>query len=199
MHHFIAKFLLGLAAVVLVCPAARAAFIINFEQDGSNVVATGSGSFDIIDLTGIESQNKGAGAFGASDYLVLGSGNYNWYSNISGPSSFGTAAPASHVSSTTGDIGGIDAVVDDYGDLDICAKRGYVSGTAFTDSATWDNTTIAKLGLTPGSYVYTWGTDPDADSLTINVPSTAVPEPASLAAIGIPAAMTLLRRRRRAI
>jgi hypothetical protein len=41
------------------------------------------------------------------------------------------------------------------------------------------------LGLTPGTYTYTWGTGPD-QSLTVQIGSAAVPEPSTaiLAAIG---------------
>jgi len=34
---------------------------------------------------------------------------------------------------------------------------GYVSDTALSSSATWLNNTFASLGLTPGTYVWTWG------------------------------------------
>jgi hypothetical protein len=49
--------------------------------------------------------------------------------------------------------------------------------------------------LTPGIYVYTWGSGPTADSLTINI--GVVPEPASAALIAAPVAIAALRRRRR--
>ena len=36
-------------------------------------------------------------------------------------------------------------------------------------------------GLNPGTYMYTWGSGPTADSLTVDVVSSqSVPEPASL-------------------
>jgi len=34
---------------------------------------------------------------------------------------------------------------------------GYVSDTALSSSATWLNNTFASLGLTPGTYEWTWG------------------------------------------
>jgi len=54
--------------------------------------------------------------------------------------------------------------------------------------------TLAGLGATPGTYVYTWGSGRTADSFTINI--GVVPEPVSLAMLGVPAAIALLRRRR---
>jgi hypothetical protein len=51
--------------------------------------------------------------------------------------------------------------------------QGYVSGTALSGTATWANQTLASLGLTPGQYVYTWGANATADSLTINLLTTS--------------------------
>jgi hypothetical protein len=39
--------------------------------------------------------------------------------------------------------------------------------------------------LTPGTYVYTWGTGAHADSFTVQIGPTAAPEPASLTLLGI--------------
>jgi hypothetical protein len=46
-----------------------------------------------------------------------------------------------------------------------------------------------------GTYRYTWGTGPTADSFTVQIGPVAVPEPASLPVFGLPAALLLLRRR----
>jgi hypothetical protein len=41
--------------------------------------------------------------------------------------------------------------------------------------ATWTSATLGSLGVTPGTYTYTWGSGATADSLTVN----AVPEPST--------------------
>ena len=59
----------------------------------------------------------------------------------------------------------------------------YQSGAPLLGSSTWDNTNLASLGLTPGTYTWSWGTVTDP-SITIDVQATTVPEPSSLALLG---------------
>jgi hypothetical protein len=60
--------------------------------------------------------------------------------------------------------------------------QGYVSGTLFSTTSTY-NGTLSGLGMTPGTYVWSWGSGATADTLTLNV----VPEPttALLLALGV--------------
>lgn len=59
----------------------------------------------------------------------------------------------------------------------VFAPAGYVSGSALTSSATWTATSLASLGLTPGTYLWTWGTGPTADSFTVHI---GIAPPASI-------------------
>src|SRR5262249_29492098 len=43
------------------------------------------------------------------------------------------------------------------GQTGIYLPVGYVSNTALLDSSTYNNATFASLGLTPGTYEWTWG------------------------------------------
>ena len=96
-------------------------------------------------------------------------------------------------SSGSGDRVGID---QDSGEL--FAPAGYVSGSSLSSSDTWDSRNFASLGVTPGTYVWTWGSGADADSFTLQIGATAVPEPASLTllAMGLAGLGMVLRTRR---
>jgi hypothetical protein len=158
------------------CGRADAGVVIDIYQDGSNVVATGSGS---IDLTGLHSSFSGVDSPGVNPGLgvmVVGPPitSVDVYSGATGPSSFGGGS-FTRASSGTGDLVAVEGALGS-----IVVPAGYSSGTVLSGSATFDNTTIAGLGLTPGSYTYTWGAGGPAQSLTV----TVVPEPSSLVLAG---------------
>ena len=55
----------------------------------------------------------------------------------------------------------------------LIVPRGYVSGTFLSDSATYSDATFATLGVTPGTYVWTWGSGAN-QNFTLKIP---VPPP----------------------
>lgn len=185
---------LALGGLVLVAPQARAEFIITLQQVGSDVVATGSGTINLIGLSNPASQSDGGFIYPSNGILGVGPSNASSveaYLGISGPSSFGNGS-AAIASSGTGTEVSIAGFVDG-----LAVSSSYTSGTAITDSATWDSETLAGLGITPGTYTWTWGSEANADSLAVTT-NAATPEPASfvLFASALVAAGFLGRRRR---
>jgi hypothetical protein len=164
---------LGLAAL---SPSANAALVINIVEQGTGVVATGFGSADTTDLAGPLSFGNGTGIFPQIARVSLGfpNGTYAFF-GISGPSNFGFGSSSDGVASTGS--GNTFGVIGEFSE--IYFPLYYVSGTPLSATNTWDNTTLSGLGLTPGTYVYTWGTGDHADSLTVQV--GAVPEPSTWA------------------
>jgi hypothetical protein len=195
------KAVIGVAVLAMgaaIAPSAWASvFTIDVAQDGGNVVATGGGSIDLTGLTFFD----GGGALQIYSFVDASAGElvvgpslsfYDAYSGIVGPSSFGTGG-FTFSSSGTGDIAGPDT----NGMIQLLiVPTGYASGDPLSDSATWDGTTLSDLGLTPGTYTWTW--DGGADSLVVNIGNVAVPEPMSITLIGSAVALLALRRRRRA-
>jgi len=55
--------------------------------------------------------------------------------------------------------------------------QGYVSGNALTDSMTFNNATLASLGVTPGTYVWSWGSGLANQDFTLQI--GAVPDDGS--------------------
>jgi hypothetical protein len=170
---------------------ARATFTINIFQNGSDVDAVGSGSFNLSALTlGGTDEFSQAAIDGASGVAELGTGGFDQYSGFTGPSSFGSPDIIGLSSAAAGPYAGVN---DHPRELEL--PTGYTSGTFFSDSATYSNQTLATLDLTPGVYDYTWGSGPTADSLVVDIGAAPVPEPvsASLVAVG---GLLMLRRRR---
>ena len=53
---------------------------------------------------------------------------------------------------------------------------------SLSGSATWDSQTFSSLGVTPGTYKWTWGSGANADSFTLNIGTAGiVPEPSTWA------------------
>jgi hypothetical protein len=95
------------------------------------------------------------------------------YTGISGPNNFGTGT-ATIASTGSGDVFGVLGSFPA-----IYVPLNYVSGTSVSATDTWNNATLDSLGLTLGTYVYTWGVGDHADSLTVEIGS--VPEPSTWA------------------
>ena len=140
------------------------------------MVATGSGSLDTTDLSLVGS---GVGScFGADALFALAcvgphSLDIDNYRGFVGPLSFGTGSPTFLDSSGSGDFTGI---IGRTGFLDL--PGGYVSETMLLGDAFFANSDFQDMGLTPGTYVWSWGTGPDADTFTVQI---GVPEPSTWA------------------
>lgn len=159
---------------------AKADLVITFQQSGANVVATGTGSLNFLDLSfqGFDVTNSYVNA-SAGAVLLGSSGTYaDYYGAISGPTTFGPGLNFLANSSTSTAPGGTGAGVDG-ATGQLLVPGGYDANTPFTVSATWDNQTISGLGLTAGTYTWTWGSGANADSLEVVIPA-AVPEPSSM-------------------
>src|SRR5947207_606731 len=134
------------------------AYTVTLEQMGANVVATGSGA---INLTGLTLSFPGAISFvqvfaslGTIETGALGVPNdfVDGYTGFAGPPSFGSGG-LFFPNTGSGDFVGISSFLGF-----LVVPQGYVSGAALSDSMTFNNQTFAAMGVTPGTYVWTWGT-----------------------------------------
>jgi hypothetical protein len=165
-------------AALFFSPRADASFILNFTQAGSDVIANGSGTIDLSALTSKGACDFNAGVLPASGSAIAGNtgnlGLCDVYSGFSGPSNFGSGGFTT-ASAATGDTVGIEDILPG-----IFVPSGYVSGASLSDTATWSNQTFSSLGMTPGTYTWTWGTGATADSLVVQIGASSTPEPGSL-------------------
>jgi hypothetical protein len=182
--------------IALFCgPAANASVIMTLEDVGSNVVGTANGNLNLNALTYDTTTYFTGEVNPSSAILIEGNGpnnpNADLYSGtLTGPTSFGTGGGTTSSTLTGYPVG----VAGGYSD--IIVPIGYVSGSPLSTSDTWDGTSLAALGVTPGIYTWTWGSGANADSLTLYAGVSPVPEPAPalLLILGV-AALALFRRR----
>ena len=166
--------------------SARAGYTVHVTESGGNVIAQGSGTLDVKDLT-LVSGGQFPPTFNPSldpqtGEMIFGSTDTGYkydrrQGSIAGPSGFGP-----------GGLHTADQGSGDYTGLlggDLIVPYAYQSGSSLFASASWQGATFSSLGLTPGTYTWTWGTGEHADFLTLKIGDGTVPEPASLLMMGM--------------
>ena len=182
----------GLAGALMITAAftqrAEGSVIINISQVGLNVVITGSGTINLTALNLLGSAGVTTVLIPSNGVIEAGplTGSISEYGGAVGPTTFGPGNQT-FPSSGSGNLFGIIA-------SDVVVPQGYTSGTSLLGSSTFNNATLASLGITPGTYVWTWGTGATADSLTLNA---GTPEPGSLSLMAAGLLLAGLRMRKR--
>ena len=158
------------ASLFFVRPAQ--AYTVTLEQVGSNVVATGSGPINLTGLTFITSVDNNPGI--QAQLGLINTGPFativDLYNGAVGPATFGSGGVFSP-NTASGDFVGIAGI----GGL-LSVPLNYVSGAALSDSMTFNNATFASLGVTPGTYEWTWGTGLANQNFTLVIESVGVPD-----------------------
>ena len=157
-----------IAAALFCGPASYAETVITLDQVGTNVVATASGTVNLTGLTFFNNAGSNIASMTPSSAALtvgstLGSSIYTGFS--SSPTAFGIGSATASSSRTGNYLGPLGNFLR--------LPGGYMSDAPLSGTATWNNTTIAALGATPGTYTWTWGSGVNADSLTLDV----APEP----------------------
>ena len=148
------------------------AYTVTLKEVGSNVVATGHGAINLTGLTFEGSSFVGPSIGAAEGIIATGqANNLDGYSGFTGPPSFGSGI-FSAPNASSGDIVGITNVIGE-----IAVPLGYLSGAPLSDSMTFNNATLASLGVdTPGTYVWTWGTGLPNQNFTLIIGRAGVPD-----------------------
>jgi hypothetical protein len=166
-----AVMLIGLSA-----PPAEAGYVVDLTQQGSNVVATGSGA---IDLTGLSFTGRGAGSaqIEPADGVMLtgltGLVNSDVYVGLT-QVSFGSATITFANSGSGGFAGPFFS--------ELWVPGGYVSDSPLSSTATYDSQTFSSLGVTPGTHKWTWG---DGANQNFTLVIGEVPEPSTWAMMAL--------------
>ena len=175
------------ASLLIIGTSAQAGYDVTLEQVGPNVVATGTGA---IDLTGLSFNGTASSVppniFPSGGAIETGApaSDNTWGGPLSGPANFGSGNGGNSYNANGG-TGSLVGILF-FAHL-VAVPQGYLSDTLVFDSATYNNKTLSDLGVTPGTYEWTWGSGAD-QNFTVDIP--AVPEPgtwlaAALVVIGL--------------
>ncbi|HTH67948.1 PEP-CTERM sorting domain-containing protein [Rhodanobacter soli] len=185
LKRFVSPSLALLTAIALTpCAANATPYVVKLVQQGTNVVATGSGAIELAGLTfEYGTFTGGATLWPSSGFAMTGSQSnvaLDTYTGFVGPTSFGSGTIVGG-DVNTGDTVGIIGSSSYYGITNLWVPSGYVSEDALLGTSTYYNANFASLGVTPGTYTWTWGTGADQSFTLV----AAVPEPAALGMFGL--------------
>jgi hypothetical protein len=171
---------LGAAMLIgLTVTPTQAGYVVDLTQQGSNVVATGSGAIDLSGLTFVSGFNNAPFIIPATGVINTGPvlpdlSKVDTYAGFTGPRAFGSGGET-FASSGSGDFVGIQNGVE--APDEVFVPTGYVSDSPLSDTTSYDGQTFSSLGATPGAYKWTWGTGAN-QNFTLII-GTVVPEPST--------------------
>ncbi|MBS0642026.1 MAG: hypothetical protein JSS43_19345 [Proteobacteria bacterium] len=154
------------------------AFTFSFQQMGPDVVATGAGSLNLAALSPAGQDSLAANGVSAATATAGIAGSVAVYAGITGPASFGPGG------ATVASSGGGDAVAVNGKDSYLGVPLPYGPGSALANHMTFAGQSFAGLGLTPGTYTWSWGEGATADRFVVQVGPVAAPEPGPLPTFG---------------
>jgi hypothetical protein len=183
-----------IACGLSVRPAQAVPYEVTLLQVGPDVVATGNGAIDLTGLsaaglTGFGTQINPSLGFILTGAVISNQNAYTPLGGFSGPGSFGPGS-VTFANSGTGDAVGIGI---SFGQLYV--PTTYISDTALSDTATYAGANFGTLGVTPGTYVWTWGAGPD-QKFTLQIGAAGVPDSGSTVGLLFLALTALLGARR---
>jgi len=91
------------------------------------------------------------------------------YTGFTGPATFGSGGEFD----TNPGSGNFVGIGRPFG---IIVPLFYQSGAPLSGNATWNNATFASLGVTSGTYVWTWGTGLANQNFTLQIGAAGVPD-----------------------
>jgi hypothetical protein len=145
-------------------------FTMTINQVGPDVVMSGTGYLNIEDLTygsngsivGNSQIQPNAGTFITG---LSGQSNFEFYTGFTtNPTEFGTG-DFLDATSTSGDLFGVT-----FGnDFELLVPDGYTTGNVISSTMTFTGQTFSSLGVTPGTYPYTWGSGANVYKMNVVV------------------------------
>jgi hypothetical protein len=169
--------------------AANADYVVTLEEEtgaacggaSTCIVESGSGSIVTVGLTPVGSFTAGGIGVAPSDGDIgtgIDGDPVEGFTGFTGPANFGTGG----FTTASTAAGNVVQIIDSNGELFL--PTGFVSGNPLSGSATFDDTTLALLGATPGTYTWTWGGGCSADQcITLDIVN---PAPGPIAGAGLP-------------
>jgi len=180
-----------LAGTAYAVPA-HADAVLAFQQVGTDVFATLSGSLDIDGLTATgPAINVGEAVTPAFASVQVGVAPMTYYEDqITGPASWGAGTTPIPPTSSSGDSFTVSGAA-----RSLFLPAEYTSNSSLNSTMLFANNTLAAMGFTLGDYGYEF---PSGDTLTVRVGDSPVPEPATMLLVGSGFGLaTLLGRRKR--
>jgi hypothetical protein len=157
-----------------VTPSGAAGSVVNMTllEVGGDVILSGAGTMNLTSLTNVQPFFRGsnivpqASQFGCG---LAGPGPFNSRlytgSTFNSPANFGTGGQTVG-SSGTGDFFGVTFAISNN---QLFVPSGYTSGSFISGTTTFNSTTLATLGATPGTYTWSWGSGGTAGSITLTI------------------------------